>query len=154
MRQLMKNNTPEAKDKEINPEIDQKILFQLINPIIMNDMKKQLALFKVEPKHHNKCVQMCEKLDKLPPYNMNIVFVSSYYTDKETALDILSQLGNFTSLKEYMHYFVDQNEETVSYLQTLHGVVFDKHLTDIFVFISDIFGKNINYKYLLGIKNL
>ena len=144
----MKNSPPAPQEEGSRPEIDQKLLFQLINPIIMNDMKKSLALFKVDPQHHHKCLQICEKLDKLPPYNMNIVFVSSYYTDKETALDILSRLGNFTSLKDYMHYFAEQSEETVAYLQTLHGVVYDKHLTDIFVFISDIFGQNINYEYL------
>lgn len=85
---------------------------------------------------------------------MNFVFVSTYYSDHETALDFLSRLGNFSSLEGYAHYFKYQSQESIEYIKTLNGIVYDKNLTQIFVFISDILTPDIDYQRLLEIKNL
>ena len=88
-------------------------------------MIRDLSFFKVDAKLNTKCLQICEKLDNLPPYSMNFVFVSTYYSDHETALDFLSRLGNFSSLEGYAHYFKYQTQESIEYIKTLKGIVYD-----------------------------
>ena len=78
---------------------------QAIHPNIMNQMKRKDAFFKVNSFYEPICTNTCESLDKLAPFNMNFVFVSSFYTDRVTAIDFLSRLGNFESLSLYKHYF-------------------------------------------------
>ena len=78
----------------------------------------------------------------------------------------MSRLGNFEKLKDYQHYYKDLDPETQDYINTLNGIVYDKDLTDIYIFISDIlipqhYQQNsdsweggINYSLLQTIKNL
>ena len=92
-----------------------------------------------------KCTGICELLDQIPPYNVNFVFVCSYYSDKQTSLDILSRLGNFTSLSGYDHYLIDLDTQLAEYLKTLNAVVFDHCQTEIFIFLSDAFCQTGTY---------
>jgi len=118
-------------------------------------MKKNLKLFKVNEQLTTICTEKCDHLLKIPTFNMNFVFVSSYYTDRSTALDFMSRLGNFECLEDYQHYYTDLGPETQEYMNTLNGIVYDRDLTDIYIFISDILiPNNVNYKILSTITNL
>ena len=85
---------------------------------------------------------------------MNFVFVSIYYLDHEIAQDFLRRVGNFSVLGGYAHFFKYQSHESIEFIKTLNGIVYDKNLAQIIVFIPDIFTPDIDYHQLLDIKNL
>lgn len=92
---------------ENEAEIDQAILLQAIDPIVVNTMKRSKAISRVHPDKLAQCASICELLDQIPPYNVNFIFVCSYFSDKQTSLDVLSRLGNFTCMEGYDHYLID-----------------------------------------------
>jgi len=95
----------DAKLELIPDEINQEILLQVIHPQILNSMKGCQHILKLNQDLMKECISVIQELDKLCPYTVRFVFVSSYYADKVTAIDFMSRLGNFQSLKDYSHYF-------------------------------------------------
>lgn len=85
------------------------------------------------------------------------MFVSCYFSDRETSFDLLSRLGNFCELNCYSHYLQSFNSDDSSYLQKQKAVVFDQDLDSVYIFLSDILcePKNpIDFEILQGIKGL
>ena len=83
-----------------------------------------------------------------------MIYVSCYYADAVTAIDFMSRLGNFKSLKDFSHYFCGFSENVRGYLETLTGVVQDNDLSEIWVFVSDIFCKSPNYMNFTILKEI
>ena len=76
-------------------------MMQLIHPITINAMKKDQQILQIEGPFISKCLAVFEQLDKCPPYNVHVVFVSSVFAEKETAIDFMSRLGNLKPLSDY-----------------------------------------------------
>ena len=74
--------------------------------------------------------------------------MASRYTDKETALDFVSRLGNCEELSKYAHYFNGLPEKAQTYINGLTGVVYDKDEREFFVIISDILQEDTKYEVL------
>jgi len=93
----------------------------------------------VPPNKNVECLNTCEILDDLPPYNVSIVYVNSYYADKEMSIDFLSRLGNVEPLDQHAHYFSQQDCDVHEYLKSLSAVVYEHDLNHLYVFLSDLF---------------
>ena len=110
---------------------------------------------KVDSSHHGECAKMCSQLDRIAPYNTHIVFVCSYFNDGQTSLDFLARLGNFCQLKLYSQYFEHLDNKAKQTLTAMEGIVFDRDLNDIFVFVTDMFLQpDTDLSSLLAIPNL
>ena len=73
---------------------------------------------------------------------MSIYWVSTLYTDVETALDFLSRLGEFVDLRTKIEYFTDIEKEGLSLdeQQERMAVVYQsKNSRTLHVYLSDFF---------------
>ena len=120
-------------------------------------MVSKQCLFNIDDLNHSplnsieviktRCLKLCEKLDNIAPYNLNIAFISTKHCDPETSLDFISRLGNYGPLSPFKHYFRG-NE----FLEPLNGIVYDLDQSEIFIFISDI--EPIDYDLLQNITTI
>lgn len=63
-------------------------------------------------------------------------------------MNIISNLGLFTTLRSFKHYLTEYDDEVQKALQESNGIVNDKDPTNIYIYLVDMFISNASLQRL------